>query len=309
MAEIEGVWTALVTPFSEDGSLDLDAYRMLLHRQADAGITGVIPCGTTAEAPALTIEEKKLLIRVALDELAGTATRVIAGTGSNNAAQTLETSRWASDQGVEAVLVVTPYYNKPSQAGLLTHFFSVADAVDCEVIPYNVPSRTGVSLHPETITKLASHPRITALKEATGSVSLASDILDHLFVAGRELNLLSGDDATFFPFLCVGGKGVISVTSNLCPKTMTAIYDATKAGDLTLARQLHWNSFPLFRDLFLECNPVPIKYAMARAGLCGEHVRPPLAPLLQENAQKLEQTLRECRVLADETCELSLLEV
>ena len=286
----------MVTPFDKNGNLDLAAWRRLLRRQVKAGIAGVIPCGTTGEAPALTLEEKETLIGTALEEVSGSRTQVIAGTGSNNAALTIETSKRAAALGVDGILVVTPYYNKPSQAGMLTHFLSVADAVDCQVVPYNVPSRTGVCLEPETIAELAAHPRITALKEATGSMAFAANVMDHLFQAGRTLNLLSGDDATFFPFLCMGGVGCISVTSNLCPGAVMELYNAAIAGNLKRARDLNWRHYPLFRDLFLECNPVPIKYALSKLGLCLPTVRPPLAELLAKNAERLDGTLASCSV-------------
>ena len=295
---IEGVWTALVTPFDEQGALDMKAFVNLLHHQAEAGVAGVIPCGTTGEAPALTTEEKQTLIGTAIDELKDSKTKVIAGTGSNNADLTLATSRWACERGADGVLVVTPYYNKPSQAGLTAHFRAVADAVTCPVVLYNVPSRTGVNLAPETVAALAAHPGIRALKEATGSLAVAADILDHLHASGTYLNLISGDDATFFPFQCIGGKGVISVTSNLYPGAMLDLYEATGRGDLKTARVLHRRLYPVFRDLFLECNPVPIKHALWRAGLCQPVVRPPLAPLLEQNAARLEATLGVCQVEA-----------
>jgi 4-hydroxy-tetrahydrodipicolinate synthase len=291
MKPITGVWTALVTPFDDQGAIDMSTYIRLLHRQARAGVAGVIPCGTTGEAPALTLDEKKLLIETALTELSGTATRVVAGTGSNNQALTLETSQWASDLGVDGVLVVTPYYNKPSQAGLMSHFTAVADAVACQVILYNVPSRTGVSFAPATIAALAEHPRITTLKEATGSMSYAADVMDHLQAAGRSLTLLSGDDATFFPFCCLGGEGGISVLANLCPEPMLELYHAVQRGDLSRAREIHRRYFPLFRDLFIECNPVPVKWAMMRAGLCSAVVRAPLASLEDANVKRLDATL------------------
>ncbi|MDJ0838095.1 MAG: 4-hydroxy-tetrahydrodipicolinate synthase [Acidobacteriota bacterium] len=294
--QVSGVWTALVTPFDDSGRIDLDAFIRILHRQAEAGVHGVIPCGTTGEAPALTTDEKKQLIRTAVNELRGSETRVIAGTGSNNYDMTYELSQWASAEGVEGILVVTPYYNKPSQDGLLTHFRSIADAVECRVVPYNVPSRTGVCFSVETIVALAAHPRIVALKEATGDLGFCSNIQDHLFEAGLHLDILSGDDATFFPLVCVGASGVISVTSNLCPEAMMQLYRAVSHGSLEEARKRHWDLYPLFRDLFVECNPVPVKFAMARAGLINGKVRPPLASLTSVSAEKLERALRHCRV-------------
>ncbi len=296
MVSPRGVWTALVTPFDDAGGLDLNAYRELLRRQADAGVHGVIPCGTTGEAPALSTEEKKTLIAIAMEELAGSPTRVIAGTGSNNFDMTLGLSRWASDQGVDGILVVTPYYNKPSQAGLQEHFRSIADAVACGVTLYNVPSRTGVSLSVETIVALAAHPRVVALKEATGSMAFGCEIVNELALQGHLLDLVSGDDASFFPLMCIGARGVISVTSNLCPQSMLELYDAVEGGDLKAARRGHQALFPLFRDLFVECNPVPVKYAMAFAGLCRPRVRRPLAPLTRNSRELLRRALQRCQV-------------
>lgn len=297
MKGFDGVWTALITPFNDEGAIDFEAYRALIGKQIEAGVSGIIPCGTTGEAPALTHDERHQLIVIALAETRGTGLGVIAGTGSNNAAATLEASRKACELGVDGILVVTPYYNKPSQAGLEHHFTSVADAVDCPVVLYNVPSRTGVNLDAATVATLARHPRITALKDATGQMSYMSNVQDHLFAAGTSLDLLSGDDATFFPFLCQGGKGVISVTSNICPAMMLQIWHATREGNLERARQLQWHYYPLFRDLFLECNPVPIKFALSQSGLCRATVRAPLASLMPHHAETLLRTMDTCRVL------------
>src|SRR5687768_9022909 len=205
---MRGIWTALVTPFNDKNELDLDAYKRILRDQKDAGVTGVIPCGTTGESPTLTEAEKKVLIQTALEELKGSQVKVYAGTGSNDTAQTVAFSKWASDQGVDGLLIVTPYYNKPTQAGLKAHFRAVADAVSCEVMLYNVPGRTGVSLTSDTIAELAEHPRITSIKEATGNPAFTSEIQAALAKAGQKLLIFSGDDATFLPLLSVGADGV-----------------------------------------------------------------------------------------------------
>jgi 4-hydroxy-tetrahydrodipicolinate synthase len=231
-----------------------------------------------------------------LDELKGSAVRVFAGTGSNNTAETVELSRWATEQGAHGVLVVTPYYNKPSQAGLLAHFRAVADAVRGEVMLYNVPGRTGVSLAPETVVSLAAHPRIRSLKEATGSVAFTSEILDQLGAANAKLDVLSGDDATYLPMLAVGATGVVSVASNLFPRAMVAIQKAADGGELDRARKLHRQYYPLFRDLFVDSNPVPVKAALAEAGWCGEDVRAPLAPISAGNREKLRASLARCGI-------------
>ncbi len=293
---MRGVWTALITPFTSSNQIDLPAYRKILKDQRDAKVAGVIPCGTTGESPSLSKDEKKMLIEVALEELRGSGLGVIAGTGSNNTNETIEMSTWASDLGVDGVLVVTPYYNKPTQAGLEAHFRAVADAVKCQVVLYNVPGRTGVSLAPETVVKLASHERITALKEATGNVALTSEIMDALALENRSLSILAGDDATYLPLLSVGATGVISASSNLVPRAMVAILEAYESGNVAEARSIHQKFYPIFRDLFIESNPGPVKAALSYIGLCEPHLRLPLVPLTQASARKLQESMSRCGI-------------
>ncbi|OFZ81568.1 MAG: 4-hydroxy-tetrahydrodipicolinate synthase [Bdellovibrionales bacterium RIFOXYD1_FULL_53_11] len=288
---MKGVWTAVVTPFEENGGIDINAFRKILHDQADAGVAGVVVGGTTGEAPALTNEEKKTLVQAAIKELGGGGAGVVAGTGTNNTRDSVEFSKWASDAGCSGVLVVTPYYNKPSQTGLEAHFTAVADAVSCEVILYNVPGRTGISITAETVMRLSAHPRIRTLKEATGNVAFTSEILDALSLAGRRMDVLSGDDATFLPLLSVGAAGVISVASNLFPRAMVGLYKAFIEGRTQEALEIHARYYPLFRDLFVESNPVPVKYAMAHARWCRPDPRAPLAPLSEESVRKLQASL------------------
>ena len=291
---MRGVYTALITPFNAKGELDLPSYRRLLQDQKSAGVAGVIPCGTTGEAPTLALEEKKTLIEIALNELRGSSVKVVAGTGSNDTTETVDFSRWASTAGAQGVLVVTPYYNKPSQRGLEAHFRAVADAVDCDVMLYNVPGRTGVSLTATTVANLAAHPRIRALKEATGNVAFTSEIRDALALQSRTLDILSGDDATYFPLLAVGGAGVVSVASNLFPRAMVALQKATEQGNWSQARQLHERFYPLFRDLFVESNPVPVKAAFEWLGFCSGTVRAPLAGLSDSSLTLLATSLERC---------------
>ena len=295
---MRGVFTALVTPFNSNNELDLEAFKRILLDQQNAGVAGVIPCGTTGESPTLSRDEKKKLISTALQTLKGSGVKVLAGTGTNDTAETVEFSRWASEQGVDGLLVVTPYYNKPSQAGLTAHFRAVADAVRCEVMLYNVPGRTGVSLTAETVTQLAQHPRITSIKEATSNVAFASEILEQLRNSQCAMTLLSGDDAAYLPLLSVGAHGVVSVASNLFPRAMVAIQKNFAAGRVAEAASLHQRFYPLFRDLFIDSNPGPIKHAMSYAGWCDARLRPPLAMLSAEHRQKLETSLRACGVSA-----------
>ena len=290
-----GVWTAIVTPMDAKGAIDWDTYRKVLTSQRDAGISGVIPCGTTGEAPTLTRAEKEKLILTAIQELRGSKTQVIAGTGSNNTAETVEFSRWASDQGAAGVLVVTPYYNKPSQLGLLAHYRAIADAVQVPVMLYNVPGRTGVSFTPATVAALAEHPRIRALKEATGNLALTTEIRSALQERGRSMDILSGDDATYFPLLAAGATGVVSVASNLFPRAMVALQRAWESGHVDEARALHERYFPLFRDLFVESNPGPIKEALHWVGLIKTaYARLPLAPLTPASHDTLLASLKVC---------------
>lgn len=292
MQNWHGVFTALVTPFTPNGEVDWENYRKLLRFQKSSQVTGVVPCGTTAETPTLTLDEKKKLIEIALEELKGSGLKVIPGTGSNNTGETVEFSKWVASKGADAILVVTPYYNKPTQPGLVKHFQTVADSAGCEVILYNVPGRTGVSLTAESIVTLAGHSKITAVKEATGNLSFASDIRTLLNETGRSLNLLSGDDPTLLPFLSVGGTGVISVASNAIPVEMVQICNSYFTGKLKAAQELFEKHYPFLRDIFVESNPAPIKAAMEMMGLCPSKTREPLAPLVPFSIEKLKKAMK-----------------
>ena len=293
----KGVYTALVTPFLPSGEIDWPSYKKLLQTQCTAKVAGVVPNGTTGESPTLTLDEKKKLISVTLEELSGSGLKIIPGTGSNNTVETVALSRWASEQGADGILVVTPYYNKPSQAGLVRHYTETADSVKCDVILYNVPGRTSVGLTAETIAQLAKHPKIAAIKEATGNLAFASEVVDALRTAKTEMALLSGDDLTFLPFLSLGGDGVISVATNIIPSEFVDLQSKFEKRNITDAREIHERYFGVFKDLFIEANPVPVKHAMSLLGLCGKTVRPPLADLTPESASKLTVALKKSGLL------------
>lgn len=293
---MKGVYTALVTPFEENGKIDRGAFRALLQSQKSAQVSGVVICGTTGESPTLSLEEKKTLIQLALEEFSGSRCAVIAGTGSNDTEETVEFSRWASQQGVAGVLVVTPYYNKPTPGGMLAHFRAVADAVSCEVILYNVPGRTGSSLSPAIIVDLARHPRIRTIKEATGNVELTSQILDAVQKAGQQIDILSGDDCTFWPLLAVGAVGVISVASHILPRTFMEMWNLSQSDQWQRGRELHKRFYPVFRDLFIESNPGPIKAALEHLGVCSARMRAPLVAMESGNLKTLHLTLERCGV-------------
>lgn len=286
----EGTMTALVTPF-KDGQVDLEALRVMVQRQIAAGIHGLVPCGTTGEAANMSPEENLLVIRHVVEQAAGMVP-VIAGTGSNNTRQTVEMTRRAKSLKVDGVLVVTPYYVKPPQRGLLDHYRQVS-VVGPPVVAYNVPSRTGVSLTTETVEQLAKMDNVVAIKEATADMNLDSQFVR---AAGDGLNILSGDDFTYLPQLCIGGRGAVSVTSNVAPGPMVELYNRWRSGDADGARQIHNRLLPLMHAMFMETNPIPVKAAVALLGLCSFEIRTPLAPLADDLKAKLEKVMADCGI-------------
>lgn len=286
----QGTYTALVTPFTADGQLDEAALRKIIARQLAAGVAGLVPTGTTGESPTLTHPEHDRVIEITVEAAADQAT-VIAGTGSNSTAEAIRLTMHAMDVGAKAALVVSPYYNKPTQEGLYRHFMMVAD-VGLPVVLYNIPGRCGVTIEVATMVRLAKHPHIVAVKEATGSLDMASQI-----AAETDLTILSGDDSLTLPIAAVGGAGVISVLSNLLPERVTQLTDAIATGDFTAARKLHLALLDLFKVMFIETNPGPIKGAMALAGLCRADVRLPLAPLAEANQARLAACLTRHKVI------------
>lgn len=284
----EGVATALVTPFNQ-GTIDLSVMNRLLDLQLAAGVDAVVVCGTTGEASTLTDNEKLALIAHTVKYCAGRC-RVIAGTGTNDTAHTIQLSRVAASVGVDAVLLVTPYYNKCTQAGLIAHYTAAADALPCPVILYNVPSRTGVELEVETCRILSQHPNIGGLKEASGSLARAQRILDR---CADDLPLWSGNDELTVPLLSVGARGVISVLSNVRPKLTVQMVRACQAGDFVQGGALQVGLMRLIDALFCEVNPIPVKQALALEGLAVGLPRLPLTPLSAAHVPALEQALAD----------------
>lgn len=282
--------TALATPFRE-GAFDEASFRALVRQQITGGTNVLIPMGTTGEAVTMSAEERFRAIRVAVEEAAGRVP-VVAGAGSNGTAETVANVKSAREAGATGTLIVTPYYNKPTQAGLVEHFRAVAKAhPGFPIIAYNVPGRTGVDLLPETALRLCDEvPEVVAIKEATGNMARAVDLVEK---CGDRLTLLSGDDFTVLPFIACGGKGVISVSSNVAPRMMADLVAAARAGELAKARELQVRMNELHRLLFIESNPIPVKWALHKMGLFGPELRLPLVPMSEPNAKKLEAELRK----------------
>ena len=290
----EGVITALVTPFRRD-LLDEDALRRLVEEQIAAGVDGLVPVGTTGESPTLTNEEHIRVIEVVI-EAAAKRVPVIAGTGSNSTHEAIEMSIAAKRAGADGLLLVTPYYNRPGQEHMYRHFRAIMQATSLPTVVYNVPGRTASDLLPETIARLAEMPELVGVKEATGSALRAAQIIARV---GQRIAVLSGDDATAFPLFALGGRGVISVVSNVAPALMSGMWDAAAAGDWNKARQLHYRLLPLGEGLFVEANPIPVKAALAMMGRMTEEIRPPLYPLAEQFRAKLRAQLDELGLLAE----------
>jgi 4-hydroxy-tetrahydrodipicolinate synthase len=290
-----GLYVALVTPFREDGSLYEEKLRELVRFHIEAGTDGLVPCGTTGENPAMRgWDEHFRVIEIVAEEARG-ALGVVAGVGTNSTEQTIaNVKRLGEISGIDGALVITPYYNKPTPDGLVAHFRAVARASRLPLVLYNVPSRTGVNLLPETIVRLADEERIVAVKEASGSIEQASWIVRD---CGERVTVLSGEDPLIFPTLCVGGVGVISVLGNVVPRDVLAMIDAYRRGALDEARAWHLKLLPLAKALFLETNPVPVKEALNMLGFEVGPARLPLAPMRPENLEKLRQVLRDYSLL------------
>ncbi|OAG28110.1 4-hydroxy-tetrahydrodipicolinate synthase [Thermodesulfatator autotrophicus] len=291
---LEGAIVALITPF-KDGKVDEESYRALVEWQISRGIDGLLTVGTTGESATLSLEEKKRLYELTL-EIANGRVPVIAGTGTNDTAKTIEMTKLAADIGVDACLLVTPYYNKPSQEGLYQHYKAVAEAVKkMPLILYNVPSRTGVSLAPETVARLSKIKNIVGIKEATGCMRQNTEIIR---LCGNKFLLLSGDDFTCFTTMALGGHGVISASANVIPKEMSDMMKAAREGKWDKGRKLHLKIYPMFKAMFLESNPVPAKTALYLMGkIATPEVRLPLAPMSEANLEKLKEVLKDYKLI------------
>ncbi|MFN2542580.1 MAG: 4-hydroxy-tetrahydrodipicolinate synthase [Chthoniobacterales bacterium] len=284
-----GTFTALVTPF-RDGDVDLATLDKLIESQIAAGITGLVAVGTTGESPTLSDKEKEGVIERVIKTV-GRRCKVLAGTGSNSTHHAVEATKFAEKAGADGALLVAPYYNKPSQEGLFRHFKAIAEATELPIMLYNIPGRCSVDILPETVVRLAENCRnIVCIKEASGSVERVGELRRRL---RDEFTILSGDDSLTLPFMSVGAAGVVSVASNLFPSQVCALVCACESGDFTSAAGLHRKLLPLFKDLFIEPNPVPVKAALGWRGAMSGEVRLPLCEMSEANQARLRKTLEE----------------
>jgi 4-hydroxy-tetrahydrodipicolinate synthase len=287
-----GSLVAIVTPF-RNGKVDERAFADLIEWQIANGTNGIVPCGTTGESATLTHEEHRRVVRLTV-EVVNRRVPVIAGTGSNSTDEAVSLTRHAKEAGAEGALLITPYYNKPTQEGLYRHYKAVAEAVDVPLVLYNIPGRTGVNMLPATVARLAVMKNIVGIKEGSGSVQQASEIAQ---TCGDRLTVLSGDDALTLPMMAVGAKGVITVTANVAPKEMAQLTDSFLAGRLDEARRIHFALSPLFAALFYETNPIPVKEALAMMGKIDSELRLPLCTMGADNRNQLAKVLKEMRLI------------
>ena len=283
----KGSVVAIVTPFNHDGSIDFDSLKQLVEWHIESGTSGILPCGTTGESPTLSHDEHDLVVESVI-KFVDKRIPVLAGAGSNSTAEALRLTKHAEDVGADGALVITPYYNKPTQAGLKAHFTKIASETNIPIVIYNVPGRTGISIAPETVAELAELKNIAAIKEASGSIDQASSILTKC-----NIDLLSGDDALTVPIMSIGGCGVVSVVANIVPEKMAALTNAMMKGNLPVAEQLHRELYSLCKSMFVETNPVPVKAALAIMGKIKEVYRLPMVPMSDSNKKIVENELKK----------------
>ena len=290
-----GTYTALITPFKGDESVDEDALRKLVDAQIDGGVDGLVPMGTTGESPTVSHEENLRVIEIVVDQAKGRVP-VIAGTGSNSTAEAIQMTSRAKELGANASLQVAPYYNKPNQEGFYRHFTAIGDAVDLPMVVYNIPGRTGKNIETDTLMRLAEHPNIVAVKEASGSIPQMMEVAAR---KPKDFDLLSGDDNLAFPLVALGGGGVVSVASNAAPGLVSKMIKLALDGKLEKARSEHYRLMPLFKMVFFDTNPIPIKYAMSLLGYCEEVYRLPLCELEEQTKEKVKSVLTNLELLEE----------
>jgi len=288
----KGSMVAIVTPF-KNGKLDEKAFEHLIEWHIKEGTHGIVPCGTTGEASTLDYEEHYKVIEIAV-KVVNKRIPIIVGTGSNSTEEAIMITKKAEQLGADAALIVTPYYNKPTQEGLYRHFKTIASSTGLPIILYNVPGRTSVNLLPSTVARLAEIPQIMGIKEATGDMKQVSEIIR---LCGDKITVLSGDDFTNLTLLALGGKGAISVTANICPGDMAELFNAWERGDIAKARQLHYKLEPINKVMFIETNPIPVKTALSMIGKIAEEFRLPLCEMSQSNKEKLAEVLRNAGLI------------
>ncbi len=288
----EGVFPALITPFTKDDKVDEEGLRSNINFAIENGVSGIVPAGCTGEAATLSHQEQKMVIDVSIE---ASSVPVIAGTGSNNTKEAIELTKYAKDAGADAAMLITPYYNKPTDVGLIIHYKTVAEKCDIPIILYNVPSRTGRNMSADIVAELAKVENVIGIKEASGDINQVSKIIE--LTSDMDFIVISGDDSLTLPIMALGGKGVISVAANIIPRQVSDMVIAFLDGRLDRARELHHVLSPLFRALFLETNPIPVKTAMGWRGLAAGGLRLPLSPLSEDNATKLRGVLESLVLL------------
>jgi 4-hydroxy-tetrahydrodipicolinate synthase len=288
--KLQGSFVALVTPYAK-GEVDLAKVKELVDFHVKNGTSGICPVATTGEGPVLSHEERANIIKAVVETARGKAL-VFPGTGTYDTRETLEQTKMAKELGADGALIVTPYYNKPTQEGLYRHYKTVAEAVAIPIMLYNVPGRTGVAMAPETTARLGLIKNIVALKDASGNVEQVTQLR-----ALSDIQILSGEDSLTFSILCLGGVGVVSVAANVIPKQVAEMVAATTRGDTSLGRQIHDRYFELFKNLFIETNPIPVKIALKKMGMYNGELRLPMCEMSAANEEKLEKTLRACKVI------------
>ena len=281
-----GAFTALITPF-RNGAVDVEALESMVELQIDQGIHGLVPCGTTGETPAMSEAEDRLVIET-VARVADGRVPVVAGSGSNSTEMAIKYTKMAQEAGADGSLQVSPYYNKPTQEGLFRHFATIAESTDLPILLYNIPGRTAVTIEAHTMARLAEVPNIVGVKESTLSMNMVSDIRQ---LCGEDFGILSGDDPMILPLMALGGVGTVAVSSNVAPGAVSDMVDAALEGNWERARELHYELLPLFRALFVETNPIPVKTAASLLGFCSDEMRLPLVPMEGENLNLLQQTL------------------
>ena len=299
MIRLRGAFTAMITPMKEDGSIDYDGYRKLLRFQMEEGIDGLVPLGTTGETPTLDEDEEQRIIDVVMEEVRafekerGVKVPVVLGAGSNNTRDAVRYTERAKKAGADAALVVTPYYNKPSSEGIFRHFEAVS-RVGIPILVYNIAGRTGKNIDTPTLSRIADLPNIAGVKEASGSISQMTDVIDTIKSKHPDFAVLSGDDAMTLPLIACGGDGVVSVVSNAAPAPVTEMVKAALSGDYEAARKIHYRLLPFFKAAFVDGNPTSIKYAMRVKGLPSGSVRLPLVDVHDEAKKIIEEALSVC---------------
>jgi 4-hydroxy-tetrahydrodipicolinate synthase len=288
--KLKGVFPALITPFKKNGEVDVEGFRSNIDFVIEGGVSGIVPCGCTGEAATLNFNEQKMLLEIAVDQANGRVP-VIGGSGSNNTKEAVELTKYAKEAGADAAMLITPYYNKPGDAGQLLHYRTIAENVDIPIILYNVPSRTGVNMRPQIVAELAKVDNIVGIKEASGNIGQVAEIVELTRGNKKHFTVLSGDDNLTIPIMSVGGEGVVSVAANILPKEVSDMIRYQANCEVKKALDLYYKLSPIMRGLFIETNPIPVKAAANMLGLAAGPMRPPLTTMSEDNQKKLQAML------------------